>query len=212
MKVFLDSNIVRHSARTYRTCDIYFGGAAHGEPLVRKGPIELVRKAPIQDEPLRQEVEALPALAAELKRVGATLLMDFHSTFEIKKAGRFRSDYFHGSEIAYGKRPPAGVGISFTPKWMKAASEDSELGTFLSRIRHPRFQSLAKYAGALQSRRLNVNQLADAYFLWCAEENEADYFLTLDFRLVRSLSTAKSLSYKPRVVTALELLSEVQRA
>ncbi|VXA57238.1 hypothetical protein ACI8B_330008 [Acinetobacter proteolyticus] len=26
MKIFLDSNIVRHSATTYRTMDIYFGG------------------------------------------------------------------------------------------------------------------------------------------------------------------------------------------
>ncbi|ASO73188.1 hypothetical protein Aba7804_20975 (plasmid) [Acinetobacter baumannii] len=37
MKIFLDSNIVRHSATTYRTMDIYFGGVTHHCHIVETG-------------------------------------------------------------------------------------------------------------------------------------------------------------------------------
>jgi len=212
MKVFLDSNIVQHSATTYRTMDIYFGGAKPGEPLVREGPIQTVQKQPAKDERLRKEISCLAKLSKKLESIGATLIMDFENFSEINRAGRFRGDYFYGSKIDYAERPPEFNTILGMPSWLNPGPTSNHFHNFLHSLKHPRFVELAKYSGALQNKKENYNQLADAYFLWCAEINHVNYFLTLDLKLHRSINGAKSLKYTPKVVCATELLSELEAA
>lgn len=81
---------------------------------------------------------------------------------------------------------------------------------FLSSIKEKRFTELQKITGAYQgSRGLNQSQLLDAFHLWCAEHNRCDYFLTLDFKLIRVLKqTKKPLHVK--VVMPSELLSIIK--
>ena len=212
MKVFLDSNIVQHAATTYRTCDIYFGGARLGEPPIRQGPIKTARKQQAKDHGLRREIEKLPQLSSILRSIGASLIMDHDNFSEVRKAGRFRTEYFYNSDIKYANRPPESNTLLGCSGWLNPGPTDNQFHNFLRRLKNPRFLELAKYAGALQGTQDNYNQLADAYFLWCAEENRADYFLTLDFRLKRSMDNARRLSYYPKIVTASQLLAELQQA
>ncbi|WP_444940562.1 hypothetical protein ACJJI3_18825 [Microbulbifer sp. ZKSA004] len=213
MKVFLDSNIIQHSATTYRTMDIYFGGAKPGEPLVRKGPIQAINKKPAKNQKLRAEIDCLEELASKLKALRATLIMDFDNIYsEVRRAGRFRKEFFYGSDIKYAERPPEFNTVLGGPSWLNSGPTDKQFHNFLHNLKHPRFLELAKFSGALQGKDANYNQLADAYFLWCAEINEADYFLTLDAKLERSINQAKSLVYKPNVISASQLLTELQNA
>tara|TARA_R110002072_G_scaffold302655_1_gene487099 strand:+ start:191 stop:829 length:639 start_codon:yes stop_codon:yes gene_type:complete len=212
MKVFLDSNIVQHAATTYRTMGIYFGGAKTGEPMIRKGPIQTVRKPPARDAKLRAEIDCLPELSSKLQSIGAKLIMDFNNLSEVKRAGKFRREYFHGSHIEYAKRPPEFHASFGGVSWLNPGPTENHFHNFLHRLKNPRFLELAKYAGALQGPKNNYNQLADAYFLWCAEINDANYFLTLDLKLGRCMLQAKSLVYIPKVVSATRLLGELKDA
>lgn len=211
MKIFLDSNIVQHAATTYRTQNIYFDGAKPGEPLVRGGPIETHHKSPTKNETLRREINCLPELARKLRNIRADLVMAHENLSEVTRAGRFRKEYFHGSKIRYADRAPEYNTIIGMPDWLNMGPTANHFHNFLYYLKHPRFLELAKYAGALQGEKPNYNQLADAYFLWCAESNEADYFLTLDFKLKRSIDQSKNLHFNPRVVTATELLGELRQ-
>lgn len=209
MKIYVDSNIVRHAATKYRTMDIYFGGAKPGQALVRYGPIEVLKKKPADDKRLRKEIKLLKRLSKKIKKVGSSLVMDRQTFLEIKRAGRFRSDYFFGSEIEFSNPPPVQYYLSFVPSWMNTGPTDNQFHNFLSTLKHPRFMELAKYAGALQGKRKKYNQLADAYWLWCAESNQCNYFLTLDTKLINSFSTAKRLTFMPILVTPSELLKRL---
>ena len=211
MKVFLDSNIIQHSATTYRTMDIHFGGAKSGEPLIREGPIQTIHKKPAKDKKLKEEINCLKELASKLKDLGASLIMDFDNIYsEVRRAGRYREEYFYGSDIQYAERPPEFNTLLAGPSWLNTGPTDKPFHNFLHRLMHPRFLELAKFSGALQGKKDNYNQLADAYFLWCAEINDADYFLTLDSKLERSINQAKSLVYRPKVLSATKLLSELK--
>lgn len=212
MKIFLDSNIVQHAATTYRMQVIHFGRRKLAESLVRKGPVRLVHKRPAENERLRLEIECLFPLSSRLKTIGAVLIMDHENNSEIRRAGRFRKEYFHSSEIEYAKRPPEYNTTLGLPSWMNPGPTKNQFHNFLHQLRNPRFLDLAKCTGGLQGSSVNYNQLADAYFLWCAEENGADYILTLDFKLHKLIKQAKSLIYAPKVVTATELLKEIENA
>lgn len=58
---------------------------------------------------------------------------------------------------------------------------------FLTAIKEGRFKALAKLTGAYQgeNRPLNLNQVLDAYHLWCAEAAQIEYFLTMDYKLAK---------------------------
>jgi hypothetical protein len=81
---------------------------------------------------------------------------------------------------------------------------------FLSSIKHNRFHELQRITGAYQGEgKLNRNQLLDAFHLWCAEHNECNFFLTLDFKLAKVIakSTAKP---KVSVVKPSEVLAALK--
>lgn len=212
MKVYLDTNVVMHSATEYRTQDIYFGGARVGGPLVRRGPIEIVQKPIARDPKLRRQIETLRDLAEKLKDLSAELVMDHENFFEIKRAGKFRKEYFYGSEIKFSERPPQFRTLMGAPRWMNLGPTENFFHNFLDGLQYKRFMQIANKVGAFQGTYKKYNQLADAYFLWCAELNKADYFLTLDFNLQKYVKNAPSLEYMPRVVTPIELWTVLQKS
>ncbi|MDW3182312.1 hypothetical protein [Roseobacter sp.] len=83
---------------------------------------------------------------------------------------------------------------------------------FLKSIDDGRFHELQKATGAFQgaNKELNRNQLLDAFHIWCAEFNYCDFFLSVDYKLARSLqnSSVKTL----RVVTPKEMLKEIYKS
>ena len=74
---------------------------------------------------------------------------------------------------------------------------------FLAKLKSQRFVELQRVTGAYQGDRgLNRHQLLDAFHLWCAEHNRCDYFLTLDFKLIRMLRSRQS-SVRVRVSSSI---------
>jgi len=57
---------------------------------------------------------------------------------------------------------------------------------FLESLTHPRFLELQRVTGANNPGPKRVNQLADAFHIWTAEEANAYAFLTTDLTLVQS--------------------------
>jgi hypothetical protein len=81
---------------------------------------------------------------------------------------------------------------------------------FLTGIQSSRFKELQKITGAYQGEgNVNRNQLLDAFHLWCAEHNECNYFLTLDFKLIRVLRQKRKSPLQVKVVRPSELLEAV---
>ena len=76
---------------------------------------------------------------------------------------------------------------------------------FIESLGDSRFLELRRACGAQQGKKVNRNQLLDAFHLWCAEHNACEYFLSLDFKLARVVDAGK---IKPtcRIVRPSELL------
>jgi hypothetical protein len=79
---------------------------------------------------------------------------------------------------------------------------------FLSRVKHSQFKELQKACGAFQGndRPLNRRQLIDAFHVLCAESAGANYFLTLDDSLIRTLGSRKTPATPVVPITPTRLL------
>ena len=157
---------------------------------------------------LKSEADLLPR-AAELGKAGA---VEYVMSMETVVGESWnlpdmdsKSGRFYGAPIAivdfpfeYG-RIVGGVGIN---------RKDEQLRFFTS-IKDKRFLELQKMTGAYQGKRpTNQNQLLDAFHLWCAELNGCEFFLTLDFTLIKVLKLAKKKSVV-RAVRPSELLASI---
>ena len=157
---------------------------------------------------LKSEADLLPR-AAELGKAGA---VEYVMSMETVVGESWnlpdmdsKSGRFYGAPIAIvdvpfdGGRLVGGVGIN---------RKDEQLRFFTS-IKDKRFLELQKMTGAYQGKRpTNQNQLLDAFHLWCAELNGCEFFLTLDFTLIKVLKFAKKKSVV-RAVRPSELLASI---
>jgi hypothetical protein len=140
----------------------------------------------IANPELKREAQLLPELAELGKRGKVRYAIQMETLFESwgipnmdSSSGRFYAAPCETVEapITYGRAVFSGFG---DPQKMQFE--------FLCGIRSPRFLELQKMTGAYQGEgKINRNQLLDAFHLWCAEHNECEYFLTLDFKLIRLL-------------------------
>jgi len=211
MRIFVDTCIVRHAATRYRTQTIRFGQRHAGDDLISRDPIQIRTKDPHKNSRLRSEISKLRELSYRLKIANATLLMDQETLAEVRKAGSFVSDYFYRSQITVSEPPIAYTRVLGMPRLLNPGPTDNHFHNFLSRLDHPRFLHIARYAGGLQGDRKNHGQLADAYFLWCAEHNNADYFLTTDSTLKRCIESSSRAALKTSIVLPSELLNLMLR-
>lgn len=84
--------------------------------------------------------------------------------------------------------------------------------TFLAGLRHERFLQLQKATGAYQgAQKKNANQLLDAFHIWCAEGASADFFLTLDHKLLRHLAQHRRYPPKMECVSPRQLVMALQK-
>ena len=195
-KVYIDTTVLKFSAtrlprfRPRKQC-INWGGNIHEvtvHDLIRINPNDL-----IDNVALKAEAELLPTLAEAGKRGEVRYVIQMETLFESwgipkmnSETGRFYGAPYEEVEapIKYGR---VLFGSDCKPKEIQFS--------FLSSIRNARFLELQKMTGAYQGPgKLSRNQLLDAFHIWCAEHNECDYFLTLDFRLVRVLHRQKQHS------------------
>jgi len=84
---------------------------------------------------------------------------------------------------------------------------------FLAGVDHPRFRELQRSCGAYQGvdKPPHPNQLVDAFHVWCAESASADYFLTLDDKLIRVFASAPRQKTIVVPITPLRLMRALVR-
>jgi hypothetical protein len=211
-KVFLDTNVLKFAATELprlrpRIQSVDWGGKTIEVTLhdfVEVNPNEF-----IQNPELKAEAELLPRLA-ELGKLGKLDYVINSETIEESWGLRnmdSKNGRFYGAPIEVVKAPfeyariMAGGGVKPKERQFR----------FLASVRHERFVELQKMTGAYQGeQKPNRNQLLDAFHIWCAEHNSCEFFLTLDFKLIKvlNLSTTKPTV---RVVRPSELLAWLER-
>lgn len=212
-KVYLDSNIYKCSATQLprfvsRERRVNWGG--HSKSVTVHTPTTVNPNEGIKNGPeLKAEAELLPQVAA-LAAAGLVIFqISIETQVELSGLPDMDSEtgYFYGAAREIVKPP---VRYSRTlyggPEHWKEAQYN-----FLRSLEHERFLELQKITGAYQGKRkVNRNQLLDAFHLWCAEYNGSDFFLSLDFKLARVIERSKS---KPTVavVRPSQLLAAVSR-
>lgn len=175
------------------------------------GFVEVNPNETITNQDLKNEVQLLPELA-ELGKYGKvryviqmeTLLESWGIPNMDSSSGRFYGSPCEkvDAPIQYGRVVFSGFGDAQKMQY-----------DFLCGIRSSRFLELQKMTGAYQGEgKINRNQLLDAFHLWCAEHNECDYFLTLDFKLIRVLQQNQKKKLKTTPVRPSELLQEIQKS
>lgn len=209
-KVYLDTTVLKFSATELprlqpRNTSINWGGK--NIDVTVHDFIEVNPNNLIPNDKLKVEAELLPRLA-ELGKLGAIEYVINNETEQESwglpnmdsKTGRF-----YGAPIKTVKAP---LEYSRTVAGGETKSRERQY-CFLSSIRHKRFLELQKMTGAYQGKQpLNHNQLLDAFHLWCAEHNNCEFFLTLDFKVIKvlGLSPKKSTVQTVRPSQLLSLL------
>jgi hypothetical protein len=214
-KVFLDTNVLKFAATELprlrpRKQSLDWGGKTIEvivHDFVEVNPNEL-----IENPTLKTEVELLPRLAA-IGKLGELKYVMNSETIEESWGLRnmdSKNGRFYGVPIEVVKAPfeyariMAGGGVKPKERQFR----------FLASIRHERFLELQKMTGAYQGeqklKKLNRNQLLDAFHIWCAEHNGCEFLLTLDFKLIKVLSLSPTKS-TVRVVRPSELLAWLER-
>lgn len=85
---------------------------------------------------------------------------------------------------------------------------------FFAGVNHPRFLQLQRVSGAYQGaqRPPHRNQLIDAFHLLCAETSGAEFFLTLDDKLIRTVAHKRKHAPRVQLITPVRLLTTLLRA
>lgn len=213
-KVFLDTNVLKFAATELprlrpRKQSVDWGGKTIEVTI--HDFVEVNRNERIKNSVLKAEAELLPRLA-EIGKLGELdYVMSAETMIESWGLGNMdsKNGRFYGVPIKVVKAPIeyayilAGGEVGVQPK-------DRQF-RFLTSIRHKRFLELQKMTGAYQGKqKLDRNQLLDAFHIWCAEYNGCEFFLTLDFKLIKVLSKSKAKS-TVRVVLPSELLTWLER-
>lgn len=211
--VFIDSNVVKFSSTELvrlrpQKEQVQWGPTVievvvHDEVIVN--PNEK-----ISNPELRTEADLLPQVAS----LGTTGALEFVQTVESLyetwglPALDSESGRFYGSTIRLLKDIPFKYGRVMGGLGVDGKAEQVR---FISSIANTRFTELKRACGAHQGsdRPFNRNQLLDAYHVWCAELAGCCYFLTLDFKLQRTLAHSK-ISPQVLVVRPSELLRALE--
>lgn len=210
-RIFLDTNVFKFAAVALRRWKPrQQRGTWAGMPFeITVHDMEVVNPNDrLRNQRLRREASLLPRVA-ELAKMGALSCV---STLEglVEEMGLPKMDSqtgrFFGAPVEVAKPPIAYQRIIISPL---DDSRDLQ-GEFLKSITHPRFLELQKITGGYQGvRKYNLNQMIDAFLLWCAESAGSDFFLTLDFKMVDLMLRIRKGRYNVRVVTPSELLREI---
>jgi hypothetical protein len=190
LKVYIDTNIFKFSATQLprllpRKQVLDWGGTIHEVTIhdfVKINPNNFIK-----NPDLKSEADLLPKLAEMGKFGRIKYVINMETIFESWGIPKMDSETgrFFGAPYETVTAP-----IEYSRVCFRFDLDPSEMQfKFISSIRHKRFDELQKMTGAYQGKgKLARNQLLDAFHLWCAEHNECDYFLTMDFKLIKMLS------------------------
>lgn len=211
-RVYVDTCVLKFSATELhrfrpRLQTLEWGG--HRMQVTVHDPVTINRNDRLAPGDLLEQTKLLQQLA-ELGKAGRVTFVQSLETI-VESWGIPHMDSaggrFYGAPIEQ-IAPPIAYGRVIAG-WRPLGVTDWQYD-FLSRVSHPRFTELQKITGAYQGQRpLHRNQLIDAFALWCAEHAGCDYFLTLDFKLIRVIEKSKKKSLV-QVVRPSDLLARVQ--
>ena len=209
-KVYIDTTVLKFSATQLprlrpKKQKIIWDGKSH-ELMVHE-LVDINPNDSINNAELKAEAELLPSLAEAGKNGILKYVIQMEIIFEswgIRKMDS-KTGKFYGAPFDYGDAP-----IKYGRTLYGHGFEARELQfRFLTSIKNKRFLELQKITGAYQgSGKLNRNQLLDAFHLWCAEHNGCEYFLTLDFKLIKVIRKQKKYLLT-EVVKPSELLNQI---
>ena len=162
------------------------------------------------DRGFRQHLAALPLIAHLAKRGRVTLLSHMEVAVELMglPGPPDSRGTFYGAPITNVEGPIRYGRVVVGPSW---DHRDHQF-EFLAGLAHPDFVRLQNAVGARQGSHLNRNQLIDAFHLWCAEHARADYFLTTDLRLVRSVRAQPRHAPRVQLLSPKELLPRLLKS
>ncbi|MFQ5852701.1 MAG: hypothetical protein ACE5JU_19245 [Candidatus Binatia bacterium] len=211
--VFLDTNLLKFAVdRLDRLMpteqQVNWGGQTF--PADVHVPVTVLPNEAIDNPELKSEVKLLPRIA-ELAHEGRIRLLlqeeVFIESWRQENMDGPRGPFFGApitrvnAPVEYGRVVAAGGG--------DRSGRDLQLD-FLKSLKVPRFEQLQKACGAYQGEgKYAENELIDAFFVWCAEVAEADYFLTCDFDLIGHVSAHKRFPPKVELVKPSTLLDVV---
>ncbi len=187
--IYLDTNILKFAAyrkmRLIPTLQHVRWGKIEDWVTVYSR-VETDTRREIKDENLRVEIGYLRLISDAGKAGRARFFMNNETVLEswglpgiwdTMDGDSFQPIEYAPAPVNYG-RVIMGVGMD-----TKRAQQE-----FIASLPHPRLAQLKKWTGASQGKSTNRNQLLDAFHIWCAEYNGCTYFLTLDLKLIRSLT------------------------
>ena len=186
-KVFLDTNIYKFSATQLprfrpRHQTITWGDIV--QEVTVQDFIEVDPNEKIQNRELKKEAELLTELSETGKEGALRYCIQGEALLESGGIPNMdsRSGKFYGAPVEQVEAP-----VKYGRVILGGNQDAKEMQfNFLSGVNHTRFTELQKLTGAYQGPgKLNRNQLLDAFHIWCAEHNECDFFLTLDFKIQR---------------------------
>lgn len=208
--VFIDTNVLKFSATQLprlrpRQTSIQWGGRSHEltvHDLVTINPNDYIR-----NPKLKGEVDLLPTIADLAKRGVLECLVNIETLMESWGLPDMDSDTgpFYGAHLKEVDAPVQYGRIHFQTG--RDPKEDQY--HFLCSLSHPRFLEWQKATGAYQGDMpRNQRQLLDAFHLWCAEHNRCEFFLTLDFKLIKVLHASRHQS-SVRAIEPSQLLDQL---
>lgn len=209
-RVFIDTNVLKFSATELpryvprQTC------VQWGDRAVELTVHDIVQIDPnklIENPELKTEADMLRPLA-DLGKLGSVkYVIDFETLAESWGLRNMDSERgnFYGAPIEKVKSPVTYgrvvAGGDVDPR--------EHQYQFLRSLNQPRFLEVQKITGAYQGKNPpNRNQLLDAYHLWSADHSKCDYFLTLDFKLIKTLNRSPT-KLSVRAVRPSELVAHL---
>jgi hypothetical protein len=213
IKVFIDTNVIKFSATKHLeiipvnkpTRNWY--GKITGYQVATVGYVNPNDNLRYGSE-IRKEADLLPRIATLAKNECIELYEDIEMMAESMGLPRMgsASGRLYGAPI---KRANPALIYSRTiigPSYM--GSPDELALNFFKQISDRRFKDIQKVTGAYQGpNKYNLNQLIDAFLIWSAEHNKCNYFLTLDFKLIKMIENDKKKIVCIKLVRPSELLN-----
>jgi hypothetical protein len=210
-RVYIDSTVLKFSATKLlrlkpRKQSLNWGGKNHEvtvHDFVYINPNEK-----IENPDLKAETDLLPLIAELGKGQRVKFVINMETLFETWGIPDIDSQTgpFYGAPYEEVDAP-----VSYSRMLLGLGTDPKENQfKFLVNIKDKRFLELQKVTGAYQGKeKPNRNQLLDAFHIWCAEHNGCEYFLTLDFKLIRVVRKNRRTRILVELVKPSELLQEM---
>jgi predicted nucleic acid-binding protein len=213
-KVYIDTNIFKFSATELRRFvakevePLQWGDITIDSPVYDIVSVNPNDKIP--NEALKLEASLLQNVAEAAKHNIIDLVIHHETLLESWGIPNMdsQSGKFYGApyEIIEGPIRYSRVVLGHNIDSDKAQYE------FLRGIRHKRFIDIHKATGAYQGeKKVNKNQLIDAWNIWCAEHSQCQFLLTMDLKLIRMIKANKKWESTVSIVTPSKLLDAIQQ-